>query len=202
MPSCNPAGGKRSYWTVLPLSKSLMFGDPAKYVNNGIYQLPLIEGSVSKSILNCADPMKALIEAFSVGKSDKNHIRLADSCSSIIVAVQNPLLSTLLRTQTSEYAFGIIPSSAAIDIPTRERLVSLNLNVNYTSKFVSAAEISEGPIYTDVLTRNIKFQYDYQKYSNVKKLSELLSRVSDLKKLGKEINKSFAHFAGFPSSTV
>jgi hypothetical protein len=199
VPVVNPPGGKRSFWSVLPLSKAILYGDPPRYVNNGVFQLPLLEGSVPKSVLSADNPFRALLDGLSLPPSDKGHLKLADCYGSVCVAIQNPILTPLMRSQTKEHAFSAL--SAGDDglfkeLP-REVLLAGCLDLRYLKKVVAAAQTSEGDS-----VRLSKFQFDAGRFSGIKRISEQLSTVKDLKKLMKSVNKSISEFAGISLDAI
>lgn len=149
----------------------------------GIFQVPLIEGPVSKTIIESEKPMRALLTALEVARADSTHLRL--SGASVLVMIQNPLLRGVLQSQHPE----LYPSPVA---GPRERfnstLIAQNLELIYVDKFAYAASlcVGETPVSVD------KLKFDPQRYRNVKILNSQLAKIEDHKKLVKSINKLFA----------
>jgi len=76
----------KSFWTLLPLSMERIAGGGHRYVQSGVFHLPLLEGPV------CDAPLAL---ACLSSKDKPPPIRLSDGAM-LVVKVLNPLLKTLI----------------------------------------------------------------------------------------------------------
>lgn len=199
MISVEPPGGQRSFWGLLPVSKDIMFGDLCHFVNNGVFQVPLIEGSVPKFVIESDKPLRTLISCLSSQKSDRNHLRL--SGVSAIVMLQNPLLSDILRNQRPELRAPTLKSDTVDSTASLDQVdfasVAKNLELYLVDKLVAAVNSSPGenPISHE------KILYDPRKFKGVKILAAQLAGLEDdHKKLKKSMNKVFAESVGLTNT--
>jgi hypothetical protein len=188
-----PSGGRKSFWALLPLAKELVYGDGAPYINNGIFQLPLIEGSVRASILDSPKPFQALLDALSAPKGDSSYLRLSDGAS-VLVVLQNPLL--VRHSRSKEVMFGIDPANKG-NIPTLSSISSADINTYWMQRMIAAAEKS-----SDAAVRPEKFTFDLQRYVGVKTIASQLPAAADFRRLEKTINKNFVDYTGITGEAV
>ena len=195
--SVEPAGGKRSFWTLVPISKDIVYGEGSHFISPGVYQVPLIEGSVPKSIVDSEKPMRALLAALSSPKSDPGHLRL--SGGSVLVMLQNPLLREVLKQQHPELY--PIEGNSNVAVGSRPQfdssLVARNLELYFVDKLSHAANACPGETHIPME----KLRYDPGKFYGVKVISSLLTKIDDLKKLKKLINRHFSECTGLTDNT-
>ena len=191
-----PAGAKRSFWTLVPISKDIICGESSPFVCTGVYQVPLIEGPIPKFILDAEKPMRALLSALACPKAESGHLRL--SGGSVLIMIRNPLLRDVLRSQYPELYQ--VKSSSLVDVeesidPT---IVAKNLELHLLDNFVAAYNDSSGetPVTID------KLKFDPGKFAGVKLLNSQLSKIEDHKKLKKNVNRAFVEAVGLTENNT
>jgi hypothetical protein len=188
-----PSGGRKSFWALLPLAKELVYGDGAPYVNNGIFQIPLVEGSVRASILDSPKPFQALLDALAAPKGDSSYLRLSEGAS-VIVVLQNPLL--VRHSRSKDVMFGIDPTNKG-NIPSLSSISSADINTYWMQRMIAAAERSP-----DAAVRPEKFTFDLQRYVGVKTIASQLPATTDFRRLERSVNKSFVDYTGIIGEAV
>lgn len=95
--SIEDPSSKKSFWSLLPLSMELLTGRGFKYVQSGIYHLPLFEGPVPTDFLlkasSSSDPYGELLTRLS--SKGKGSIKVIDGAM-LFLKVFNPLLQELV----------------------------------------------------------------------------------------------------------
>jgi hypothetical protein len=84
-----------SYWSVLPLARERLPGRGYRYVNSGLFQVPLIEGPVpsTSELFALADPMGEILHRLALkNNSNSSSLQLSRDGGSILVEIVNPLL--------------------------------------------------------------------------------------------------------------
>lgn len=103
-----PAGTRKSFWTILPLARERCPGQGFRHTQSGYFQLPLIEGAVPageifravhpfKEVLNRLGLKKQLASSNATGEMlQQTPLKLNSDFASVLVKVYNPLLRDLV----------------------------------------------------------------------------------------------------------
>jgi len=166
--SLEPADAKRSFWTLLPVTKEKHFGSGWNYIHSGAFVLPHVEGPVVRDVLKARNPFREFLVR--LGLKDKNVLlRLTDSRSGIVVRLRNSLLNNLFRKEDENW----------------------KENVDYTFIDERLKSASSG-----VITNKIeKYRFDpYESiYGGSRTIKSILGKGGNIEEnLMKSINKQFA----------
>lgn len=183
-----------SFWTVLPLACERVPGQGYRYVQSGLFQLPLIEGSPEDcpELFKHPKPFEQILDRLKNKSKDPTVSLSMSDGACVLVRVVNPFLRAILEPplRTSEPTIPRTPAEAT----------SL-LNTTVMKTMVRAAALRT------INTKPERFIYDPVKFSQesggsrAKTVNQLLPN-SSLKSedVLKEANRIFAAQTGLPSS--
>lgn len=137
------------------------------HVISGVYQIPLIEGTVPPQVISSQTPYQTTLELL---RQKKSILKLSDGGSTLLVRVMNPILNQMFGDMMKRW--------------------QENINTSYLYEYLTAAQQSNSNI---VLQAN-QYIYDMSRFTGAKTIEKQFIKSKDIKKLMKNVNISFAEF--------